>query len=231
VPTQIIVSATTVVGGAETGVPWSYTVPEQTITTSIFVAATTSQTETPSLTVAPSESPPLTDSLTFTTDALTLASPSLPGYTEPVPRPPPDTSHTTLSGGIVAAILVGLLLLMFVIAGCLWLRLRRQRRKGADSERVKEKEVGVVWGRGWRGDDNGFGAWRQRPNMNNHGSGESSNDGHAGGVGSEPAGALRGGPAVRFRQDPRVSPVPGNESSELLIERANRGAGRPNCVS
>ncbi|KAF8751215.1 hypothetical protein RHS01_08744 [Rhizoctonia solani] len=119
---------------------------------------------------------------------------------------------------------------MFAIAGCLWLRLRRQRREGvADPERVKEKEVGAVWGRGWRNEDNGFGAWRQRPNLNNQGGGGSSGDGHTPSVMSEavaPAGALRGGPTVRFQQGPRVGPVPGNESSELLIERANRGAGR-----
>ncbi|CAE6360412.1 unnamed protein product [Rhizoctonia solani] len=235
VATQIIITGTTVVGGTETGVPWSYTIPDQTIVTSVFIPATTSQTTTPSQTAAPSESPPLTNPLTSLSDSPTPASPLLPGYTEPVPRPPPDSSHTTLSGGIVAAILVGLLLLMFAIAGCLWLRLRRRRREGGpDFERAKEKDVGVVWGRGWRNDDNGFGAWRQRPNLNQQGSGGSSSDGHAGGVRSEvvaPVGALRGGPAVRFREDPRVTPTPGNGSSELLIERANRGAGHPNCVS
>ncbi|KAF8698319.1 hypothetical protein RHS03_07642, partial [Rhizoctonia solani] len=229
VASEIIITGTTVFGGSETGVPWSYTVPDQTIVTSVFVPATPSQTPTPP------ESLPLTDPLTSNVDSPTPLSPLLPGYTEPVPRPLPDSSHTTLSGGIVGAILIGLLLIMFAIAGCLWLRLRRQRREGvADPERVKEKEVGAVWGRGWRNEDNGFGAWRQRPNLNNQGGGGSSGDGHTPSVMSEavaPAGALRGGPTVRFQQGPRVGPVPGNESSELLIERANRGAGHPKLNS
>ncbi|KAJ1305625.1 hypothetical protein OPQ81_000622 [Rhizoctonia solani] len=221
VATQIILSGTTVVGGTETGVPWSYTIPQQSIVTSIFVPITISPVATPS------ESSTLANSLTSPTASPIPTRPPLPGYTEPVPRPPPDTSHTTLSGGIVAAILIGLLLLMFAIAGCLCLRIRRQQHEGGgDRERGKtEKDVGVVWGRPWGSEDKGAGAWRKRQKMNNQ---EGGGDGYMRSVGSEgmaPAGALLG-PAVRFRQDHLANSTPPvNESTERLIERPGKDGG------
>ncbi|CAE6471857.1 unnamed protein product [Rhizoctonia solani] len=209
VATEIVISGTTVVGGTETGVPWSYTIPAQSLVSSIFVPIPT----------ATSEPLSLTSSLTPT-----HPSPSIPGYTEPVPRPPPDASHTTLSGGVVAAILMGLFLLIFAIAGCIWLRGRGERDgAGGDWERAKaEKDIGVVWGRGWGSEGKGVATWRKRQGMNHQES-----DGYIRSGGSEvmaPASALLG-PTARFRQDHSVDPTPANGSAELLIERPGRDRG------
>ncbi|CAE6469229.1 unnamed protein product [Rhizoctonia solani] len=210
VATQIILSGTTVVGGTETGVPWSYTIPDQSVVSSIFVPVTIPPTTTPS------ESFPLTNSLTSHTESPAPTTPSLPGYTEPVPRPLPDASHSVLSGGIVAAILVGLLFLMFAIAGCLCIRMRRrQRDAGGDRERGNpEKEVGVVWG---RTQEKRVAGWKARRGMHNL---ENSGDGYSEGLGSEvvaPTGASTG----RFRQ----GPTPGSESVERLIQQPGRDGG------
>ncbi|KAH7323401.1 hypothetical protein B0J17DRAFT_683309 [Rhizoctonia solani] len=213
VATQIVLSGTTVVGGTETGVPWSYTIPDQSVVTSIFVPVTIP------ITATPSESSLLTNSLTSHTEPPTPTTPSLPGYTEPVPRPLPDSSHSTLSGGIVAAILVGLFLLMFAIAGCLCIRMRRrQREAGGDRERGNpEKGVGVVWG---RIQEKRVAGWKTRRGMHNL---ESSGDGYSEGMGSEvvaPAGTSTG-PATRFRQ----GPTSGSESVEHLIQQPGRDGG------
>ncbi|EUC58615.1 transmembrane protein, putative [Rhizoctonia solani AG-3 Rhs1AP] len=213
VATELILSGTTVVGGTETGVPWSYTIPAQSIVTSVFVPITISPT------TVPSESFSLTDSLIPSTETPAPTTPSLPGYTEPVPRPPPDSSRSTLSGVIVAATLVGLLLLMFGVAGCLYLRLRRRQREfeGAWEHVHVEKDIGAVWGRAWGSEDKG-GAWRKRQKMNNQ---EYGGDGYKMSMGSEAGGALPAAVA-RFRQG---NHTPGNESAERLIERPVRDGG------
>ncbi|KAB5589645.1 hypothetical protein CTheo_6918 [Ceratobasidium theobromae] len=216
VTSVIIIAGTTVTGGIETGVPWSYTIPEATVLSSIYVPVTTA----PSGTVFPSSSsyPP---NLSLTVSGLGTLPTSTSSLSTSSPAPPPQNTPSskvaTLSGGIVAAIFGALLLLIFAIAGFLCLRLRRRRRlAGADWDRTKgDNGVGVVWGRGWGSEEKD--QWRpSRPGMGKGGTGGS---GGQGGVGTEaPTSGFLGdpisGPGQHLRDD-----IGASSSSAHIQER------------
>ncbi|KAG9103732.1 hypothetical protein FRC07_009930 [Ceratobasidium sp. 392] len=186
--TTVVVTGTTVMGGMETGVPWSYTIPDATFLSSVVVPMTQAPTQTSVLsetsistpTSAPVSESQITAPTTAPTHILTTPTPSpsdppssstssttsssssssaIP--TDPAPPLPPQKDNSALSGGIVAVVLGSLLLSILGIAMFLCLR-RRRRRLGIE----EEKSVGVVWGKGWGRDGKGRRAWRKaRPPM------------------------------------------------------------------
>ncbi|KAG8706174.1 hypothetical protein FRC08_001223 [Ceratobasidium sp. 394] len=218
--TTVVVSGTTVTGGMETGVPWSYTIPAATFLSSVIVPITLaptqssvlSETSTPtsapisdSQTLSPSTSDSVTPSAAETLSSL---SPSSPSSFVPSPSAASSQKDTSaLSGGIVAVVLGALLLIILGVAMFLCLRVRRRRRHlGPDWDKHGEKDVGVVWGKGWAREDKGRRGWRKgRPGMTRgEGSGDSS------GVGSRtrlnPSGEMSETREVDERPRPGVRP-------------------------
>jgi hypothetical protein len=211
VPTNIIVPGTTVTGGVETGVPWTYTAPETTILSSVLVPITLSPvptTSSPETSATSSSS--LSNSLaTSSSDSSTASDTSSSLPTPPPATPSPEKDTSALSGGIVAAVLGALLLIIFAGATFLCLRVRRRRRRvGTEWDRAGgEKDIGVIWGKGWGSEDKGVGWRKVRPGLIQGGSGSGGGSGGGSGV------------VNRFRDDPEGAGS--NLNAQLTGQEAN----------